>query len=106
MAVTLLAGAGLTILSFWNRTQIDLGVRTDNILTFGLPVNEGRLSSTTQIDGFYRRLLERFQEVPGVVHASASAPALPLTGAGFIRQFSIVGQTYDAPSLRPRAGVH
>ena len=45
LAVTLLGGAGLTILSFWNRTQVDLGVRTDQILTFGLPVNEGRFSS-------------------------------------------------------------
>ncbi|MGH9935086.1 MAG: ADOP family duplicated permease, partial [Blastocatellia bacterium] len=106
MAVTLLAGAGLTILSFWNRTQVDLGIRTDHILTFGLPVNEGRFSSTAQIDGFYRSLLERFREVPGVVHASVSAPALPLLSTGFPRQFSVAGQTDDAPSLRPRAGVH
>src|SRR5262245_20934814 len=95
MAVTLLAGAGLTILSFWNRTQVDLGVRTDRILTFGLPVNEGRFTSAAQIDDFYRSLLERFRAVPGVVHASVSAPALPLLGAGFPRQFSIVGQTDD-----------
>jgi putative ABC transport system permease protein len=106
MAVTLLAGAGLTILSFWNRTQVDLGVRTDHILTFGLPVNEGRFSSTAQIDDFYRSLLERFQAVPGVVHASVSAPALPLLSTGFPRQFSIVGQTDIASSLRPSAGVH
>jgi len=106
MAVTLLAGAGLTILSFWNRTQVDLGVRTDHILTFGLPVNEGRFSSTAQIDDFYRSLLERFQAVPGAVHASVSAPALPLLSTGFPRQFSVVGQTDDAPSLRPSAGVH
>jgi putative ABC transport system permease protein len=106
MAVTLLAGAGLTILSFWNRTQVDLGLRTDHILTFGLPVNEGRFSTTAQIDDFYRSLLERFQAVPGVVHASVSAPALPLLGTGFPRQFSVVGQTYDASSSRPSAGVH
>jgi putative ABC transport system permease protein len=106
MAVTLLAGAGLTILSFWNRTQVDLGVRTDHILTFGLPVNEGRFSSTAQIDGFYRSLLERLEAVPGVVRASVSAPALPLLSTGFSRQFSVVGQTYDAPSLRPSAGAH
>jgi putative ABC transport system permease protein len=105
MAVTLLAGAGLTILSFWNRTQVDLGIRTDHILTFGLPVNEGRFSSTAQIDDFYRNLLARFQAVPGVVHASISAPVLPL-GTGFPRQFSIAGQTDVAPSLRPSAGVH
>lgn len=106
MAVTLLAGAGLTILSFWNRTQADFGVRTEHILTFGLPVNEGRFASAEQIEGFYQQLLERFQTVPGVTHASISAPALPLLSTGFIRQFSIVGQSDDAPSLRPSAGVH
>jgi len=105
MAVTLLAGAGLTILSFWNRTQVDLGVHRDHILTFGLPVNEGRFSSVAQIDGFYRQLLERFQAVPGVVHASVSAPVVPLLGTGFPRQFSIAGQTDDAPSSRPNASV-
>ncbi|HEU0178016.1 MAG TPA: ABC transporter permease [Blastocatellia bacterium] len=106
MAVTLLAGAGLTILSFWNRTQVDLGVRTDHILTFGLPVNEGRFSSNAKIDGFYQSLLERFQAVPGVVQASVSAPTVPLLSTGFSRQFSVVGRTDDAPSLRPMAGVH
>jgi putative ABC transport system permease protein len=105
MAVTLLAGAGLTILSFWKRTQVDLGVRRDHILTFGLPVIEGRFSSVAQVDGFFRQLLERFQAVPGVVHASVSAPAVPLLGTGFPRQFSIAGQTEDAPSSRPNASV-
>ncbi|MPZ18924.1 MAG: MFS transporter [Luteitalea sp.] len=40
------------------------------ILTFGLPVNEGRFSSAAEIDGFYRQLLEQFRAVPGVVRAS------------------------------------
>ena len=62
LAVTLLGGAGLTILSFWNRTQVDLGVRTDHILTFGLPVNEGRFSSAAEIDVF---LPAAPREVPG-----------------------------------------
>jgi putative ABC transport system permease protein len=106
MAVSLLAGAGLTILSFWNRTQVDLGIRTDHIITFGLPVNEGRFSSADQINDFYRSLIERFQAVPGVDHASVSAPALPLLSVGFPRQFSVVGQSDDAPSLRPSAGVN
>jgi putative ABC transport system permease protein len=70
-----------------------------------LPVNEGRFSSPDQIDGFYRRLLERLQAVPGVLRASVSAPVVPLLGTGFSRQFSIAGQTDDAPSLRPSAGV-
>lgn len=105
LAVTLLAGAGLTILSFWNRTQVDLGVRTDHILTFGLPVNQGRFSSVAQIDSFYRQLLERFQTVPGVLHASISAPGLPLLSDGFSRQFSVAGQTDDPSLSRPSVDV-
>ena len=104
LAVTLLAGAGLTILSFWNRTQVDLGIRTDHILTFGLPVNNARFSSAAEIDSFYRQLLERFKAVPGVAEASVSS-GLPLLGVGAIRQFSVVGQPEDQRSLRPSVGV-
>src|SRR5215469_9540933 len=105
LAVTLLAGAGLTILSFWNRTQVDLGVRTSHILTFGLPVNEGRFSSAAQMDGFYGQLLERLRTVPGVVRTSVSAPGLPLLSTGLPRQFSFAGQPDDVPALRPSVGA-
>jgi putative ABC transport system permease protein len=104
LAVTLLGGAGQTMLSFWNRTRVDLGVRTDQILTFGLPVNEERFSSAAEIDGFYQQLLERFQAVPGVAKASVSS-ALPLLGFGVSRKFSVVGQSQDERSLRPSVGV-
>jgi putative ABC transport system permease protein len=104
LAVTLLGGAGLTILTFWNRTQVDLGVRTDQILTFGLRVNERRFSSSEEIDGFYRQILEKAQAVPGVATASISS-ALPLLGFGSARSFSIVGQPEDARASRPSAGV-
>jgi putative ABC transport system permease protein len=105
LAVTLLTGASLTIVSFWHRTQVDLGIRTDRILTFELPVNEGRLSSAREIDGFYRQMLERLRTVPGVTHASVSAPELPLDG-GFSWKFSLVGQPHGTPSLLPTVRVH
>ena len=104
LAVTLLGGAGLTILSFWNRTQVDLGVRTDQILTFGLPVNEGRFSSPAEIDVFYQQLLEKFQAVPGVAKASVST-GLPLLGFGIPSKFGVVGQPEDKRSSRPSVGV-
>ena len=104
LAVTLLGGAGLAILSFWNRTQVDLGVRTDQILTFGLPVNEGRFSSPAEIDAFYQQLLEKFQAVPGVAKASVST-GLPLLGFGISSRFSVVGQPEDERSSRPSVGV-
>jgi putative ABC transport system permease protein len=34
LALTLLAGGGLALLSFWNLTRLDLGIDTRNVLTF------------------------------------------------------------------------
>jgi putative ABC transport system permease protein len=104
LAVTLLTGAGLTILSFWNRTQLDLGVRTDSILTFGFPVPAARLGSGEEMDTFYRQIIDRLQAVPGVVRASVSAPGLPLS-SGFTREFTVVGQSENSPLSRRSTGV-
>jgi putative ABC transport system permease protein len=104
LAVTLLGGAGLTMLSFWNRTRVDLGVRTDHILTFGLPVNQARFSSAGEIDDFYQQVLEKVRAVPGVAKASVSS-GVPLLGSGVSRKFSVVGQPEDARSSGPSVGV-
>src|SRR5213082_1536532 len=40
LAVTLLAGAGLAIHSFWKLTRVELGFRQDHILTFVLPLRK------------------------------------------------------------------
>ena len=45
LAVTCLAGAGLAIYSFWSRTQVDLGIRTEHTLTFSLPVTREQLNT-------------------------------------------------------------
>ena len=43
LALTLLAGGGLALHSFWNLTRVDLGVRTERVLTFFLPVPQAAL---------------------------------------------------------------
>jgi predicted permease len=106
LALTLLAGAGLTILSFWKRTSNDLGVRTDRILTFTLPIQQKRFASPGENTDFYRQLLDRLQAVPGVLQASVSAPDVPLRGSGTSRVPGVVGQPEPDPSLRSNAGVH
>jgi putative ABC transport system permease protein len=105
LAVTLLAGAGLTIHSFWNRSRADLGVRTEHVLSFALPVDESRFSSAAEIDGFYRQVQERFRNVPGVEQASLGAPGLPMLDPGFPRQFSIVGRADESPASRPSVAI-
>src|SRR4030095_6469757 len=53
LALTLLATGGLALRGFWNLTRVDLGIRTDNLITFRLPVPEQRLSSPDQIRSYY-----------------------------------------------------
>src|SRR5262245_8309908 len=97
LAVTSLAGAGLAIHSFWNRTQADLGVQTEHTMTFSLPVTEQQLNTRERIESFYRQLLERLSAVPGVTHASVST-GLPLQGVPFGMPFHFVGPPPCTPS--------
>ncbi len=104
LALVLLAGAGLAIHSFWNLTRVDLGVKTDHVLTFFLPVPDARSKDPQQISAYYRDILARIDAVPGVEHASAMT-GMPLYGAGFGMPFTIEGgPTYADPSLRPNTG--
>ena len=58
LTLTLLAGAGLAIHSFWNLTHVDLGVRTDHILGFYLDsVPLEKISTRRKWMSYYRRVL-------------------------------------------------
>lgn len=103
LALTLLAGAGLAIHSFWNLAKVDRGVRTDHILTFNLPVPQTKLTQSAQIVTFYQQLVERVESLPGVVRAEV-ATGLPLQGPNFGMPFTIVGKPVSDPSTRPGAG--
>ncbi|HEX4319898.1 MAG TPA: ABC transporter permease [Acidobacteriaceae bacterium] len=103
LALALLTGAGLAIHSFWNLTQVDLGVNTVHIQTFYLPVPDARPKDPVQIAAYYQRMLDRIKAVPGVLDVSAST-GLPLEGAGFGMPFTIAGAPdITDPSQRPGA---
>ncbi len=93
LALILVAGAGLILRSFWNVTQVDLGIRRDHVLTFSVPIQHERTSSVAQIRSVYQQLQERIAAVPGVLKV-AIAPGLPAEGAGRLH-FTIAGQPSD-----------
>jgi predicted permease len=105
LALILLAAAGLAVHSFWNLTHVDMGFRTDHILTFGLPVPSGRLKSPEQITVFYQQLIERVQALPGITAVSAST-GVPVQGTNFGMPFDIVGKPVADRSQRPGAGFN
>jgi predicted permease len=103
LALTLLAGAGLAIHSFMKLTSLDLGVRTDHILTFYLPVPDGRMTEPDQMRSYYRQMLARIEAVPGVMNAYAGT-GLPLEYTGFGMPFYVAGRPFANPADRPGAG--
>ncbi len=103
LALTLLAGAGLVIHSFWKLSRVDLGFRQDHILTFFLPVTNERFSTPEQINAFYRLLLEKVGALPGITAVSAST-GMPIIGTNFGMPFNLAGQAVSDPSSRPGAG--
>jgi len=100
LALTLLAGAGLAVRSFWKLTHVDLGIKSDHILSFYLPVPDSRLPQPEKIVAFYRQLLEKLESTPGVVRAEA-ATGMPLLGSGFGMGFTISGKPIVDRSARP-----
>jgi putative ABC transport system permease protein len=90
LALTLLAAAGLMVHSFWNITHVNMGFRTDHLLTFGLPMPTDRRPQPEQMIAFYRQMLEQVETLPGVTSASVST-GLPVVGTGFGMSFDIVG---------------
>ncbi len=99
LALTLLAGAGLALHSFWNLSRIDLGVTTDHVLTSGLQpratTRQGRSNTPPpqEIVANQRQILERLRAVPGVEDVALTT-GIPLEGYDQF-PFAIVGQAVD-----------
>jgi putative ABC transport system permease protein len=103
LALTLLAGAGLVIHSFWKLTRVDLGFRQDHVLTFALPISFDRFPRPEQVTAFYRPLLAKISALPGISSATISS-ATPIQWTGWGMNFSIAGQPAADPSALPNAG--
>jgi putative ABC transport system permease protein len=99
LALTLLAGAGMALHSFWNLSRIDLGVTTDHILTANMQPrgSSGQshmaIPAPEQIVASQRLLIEKLRAVPGVEDAALTT-SVPLLGYGTF-PFAIAGQPVD-----------
>jgi putative ABC transport system permease protein len=104
LALSLLAGAGLAIHSFWNLTRVDLGLRTDHVLTFRLQQRAERFENPEQMNVYNQQMLSALRSVPGVSDV-ASVTGMPLRSFSDGMPFTVVGgPAYADPSQRPGAG--
>jgi putative ABC transport system permease protein len=105
LALTLLASGGLALRGFWNLTRIDLGINSDRVLTFRLPVPDRRLEGPDQIRAYYQQMLERIKAAPGVAKAAVTT-GIPGRSAGLGVRLSVVGQPpFANPAERPGSAL-
>jgi putative ABC transport system permease protein len=92
LSFTLLVGAGLLMRSFVALREIGLGLQPDHVLISKLSLPTDRYKTAAQVRSFYRPLLVRLKNLPGVAEV-ATSNALPPYG-GFTSEIEIPGKVH------------
>jgi putative ABC transport system permease protein len=79
LAVVLLAGAGLTLISFGNLLAVDPGFTPAGVLTVEFALPDGRYTADDARRAFYERAFAAIEALPQV-EAAGAAQVTPLTG--------------------------
>ncbi len=102
IAVVLLAGAGLVVRSFAVLTSLDPGFDPHNVATMVVSVKGTDRGAPVARAAFYRDLLARVAELPGVTSASA-INHLPLHGDNWTLTYAAEGESYPDDASMPHA---
>ncbi len=100
-SLALALGAGLLIRSLVELNRVDLGFNPHGVLTAQLQLPAPDYPQNADVVRFYRELVERVRELPGVVDAGA-ARILPLSRSIGDWSITIEGRPYD-PVVNPNA---
>src|SRR4051794_411344 len=73
LAVVLLAGAGLTLKSFWHAQNAPLGFEPHGVVNFEVSLPLAKYKTGEQRDAFWTQLLQRVQSIPGVEAAAINS---------------------------------
>jgi putative ABC transport system permease protein len=98
LALMLLVGAGLMIQSFVRLSRVDLGFRSEGVLTLQINLPRSKYQEGAATTAFYDELLRRIRTVPGVQDA-ALVTHLPFVETKFSHFISMEGLPYDAADL-------
>src|SRR5262249_53759405 len=73
LAIVLLAGAGLTLKSFWHAQNAPLGFDPHGVVNFEISLPDAKYKTKEQKDAFWTHLLQRVQNILGVEAAAISS---------------------------------
>ena len=82
LSVLLLVGAGLVMRSLLAMRSVNLGFRTENVVTLRVPFSEKRYPDPAKKSAFLREALERIRALPGVLEAGVNTSYHPLGNWG------------------------
>jgi putative ABC transport system permease protein len=90
VALVLLTASGLLLRSFEKMRSVNLGFRTDHVLTASFSLPRERYSTQAAIDTFHVNLQERLRQLPAVEAVGATS-MLPASGIGGLATFTPEG---------------
>jgi putative ABC transport system permease protein len=102
LSLVLLVGAGLLLESFKNLLSVDPGFRAENTLVARVELPSNKYAGDDELHGFYDRLLERAQNIPGV-RAAGLCSMVPFGPSGDGNPFTIEGREPAPDKQLPNA---
>jgi putative ABC transport system permease protein len=103
LSVVLLIGAGLLMKSLYQLLQVNVGFKTENLLTMTVVAPDGKYNENQPQINFNEQLTEKVRAIPGVTGAG-TVNILPLNGGNTTR-FYIQGDPVPAPGQEIEANI-
>ncbi|HSR67737.1 MAG TPA: FtsX-like permease family protein, partial [Acidobacteriota bacterium] len=100
IALILLTGAGLLMQSFSNLLAVDLGFRTQSVISGRVALSSARYADQASIIAFYRDLLQRLDAHPETREVGLISH-MPLNGSDETWSFGVEGYQLPAPGMEP-----
>jgi putative ABC transport system permease protein len=104
LAIVLLAGAGLTLKSFWHAQNAPLGFDPHGVVNFEISLPDAKYKTSEQKDAFWTQLVQRIQNIPGVVAAAISSNS-PFDDNETDNFFHVTGTPPVPADQRPTAEI-
>jgi putative ABC transport system permease protein len=100
LTIVLLAGAGLMIRSFMKLYTLDIGIRTDHLMTMRMQLPDTKYATPEARRLFYDRVEPRLAAIPGVEGVALTTSVPPFGSAE--RSLEIDGQPARKPEDQPQ----
>jgi putative ABC transport system permease protein len=102
VSVVLLAGAGLLTRTMLQLSEVQTGLKTEEVLTMEIPMGFGGPRSDADVKQLYERMKLEVAGIPGVSEVGVGS-SMPLRSAQFQLEVKAEGRTLGVGEAQPRA---